>query len=184
MTQYQGQALVEVLTITTFIIAALFVVLRDFATAHEDTLVKVNAARQVLWQPVYQPGAGSTAAARVTMSDDYAFAEVSRSSLGALARLTDLHLATNNLLSIQVLEHARPMAVLLDDWSITSVNGLVTQPRQLVSSRVLHDESIRTLQDILGWLPNAREFSSASLQFGHINPDAVPLISLCESSSC
>lgn len=183
MTQH-GQALVEVLIITTFIIATLLVSLRDFVTAHERALAATNAARQQLWQPILLQDQRGESAPNVTMSDDYAFAKVTRGSLGALQRLTNLHLPTTNLLSIRPYEHAQPLSVLVDDWSIATTTGLVTAPRKLVSSKVLHHQSVRKLQDILGWLPNAREFRSSSLKFGHINADAVPANRLCERPSC
>lgn len=183
MTQH-GQALVEVLIITTVIIAILFVSLRDFVTAHEQSLASTNAARQQLWQPIHLHDKQRETNPLVTLSDDYAFANVTRASLGALERLTSLDLPTTNLLSIRAHKNARPLSVLLNDWSVATTTGLVTQPQQLVSSRVLQHHSIQKLQDILGWLPNAREFRSSSLRFGHINADAVPAHSLCELRSC
>lgn len=75
-------------------------------------------------------------------------------------------------------------SALSDDWSPHTQTGLQSRPQALTSSQMLQSIGFHHIQELITWLPFAREFAPNNLRFGHVDIDVVSESSVCQPQDC
>ncbi|WP_194755933.1 hypothetical protein [Aliidiomarina indica] len=70
------------------------------------------------------------------------------------------------------------------DWSPEHVTQLSGRPRSLTATAALHDLGFHYVQQVVSWLPFAREFAPNQLQLGYVNSLVVPKDRTCRGTEC
>jgi len=184
----RGQALVELLLIVSSLLTVFLVALPSLSTAVATRHHSIDHFRSVLLQPVMQPGIADRDVQRSLLraTSDYQLARTVAPVLRPLTGLTGLNLPFENLYQTQAVADPKnhtdmpKLAILRDSWSVSSAEHLRADPAALVPTAYMQRVGIQYLQEILSWLPNAREFAPSQLKLGHVDDEVVPEKSLCK----
>lgn len=125
----------------------------------------------------------------VTMDAAYPTATVLQPIWSILSVQRDFSLPTANrsLAGWSATEDTPPtlfFSALSDDWSPHTQAALQTRPQALTSTQMLQTIGFHHIQELMAWLPFAREFAPNNLRFGHVDIDVVPEKKLCQQRDC
>ncbi len=163
----RGHVLVE-----SLIVAGLWVIL--LLSLADVLLPAVNSSETELVQQRHRIFTDPLDSQNLIRSSDYASAKVSHRLLGPLDKLVKNDLQVNNLVKTKQETPLWVMAQLRNGWAAREDAELRDRPAGWVLNRVLDMTWLNAVRDIVAILPFAREFSSSSLIWGHIDDEVVP----------
>ena len=162
-----GHVLVE-----SLIVAGLWVLL--VLSIADQLLPAVKTSETTLAQQRHRIFSEPEDSELLQRSSDYTSAQVSHRVLGPLDKLVKNELDIDNFVQPEQETSLWPMAQIRNDWSARDDAALRDRPAGWVINRVLDMGWLNAVRDIIAILPFAREFSSDSLIWGHIDDEIVP----------
>ncbi|TRW49475.1 hypothetical protein FM042_01010 [Aliidiomarina halalkaliphila] len=70
------------------------------------------------------------------------------------------------------------------DWSPNRSDDLVARPQSLTATAALNGLGFHYVQQVVSWLPFAREFAPGQLELGRIDTSVVPIERVCTEALC